>query len=164
MSRPNNMSKSKSKLLLGLILAGVCLPQTASQLVTPEIRRVGDKLACKCGSCNNTVATCSMLQCHYSLPAREKIGEMQKSGASDQTIIDAFVKEGGLAALASPPTQGFSLLGWIMPFIAIIVGIGVIAIWFKRFTRPRPAAAGAAPVVIDRQLQERMDKELEDLE
>ena len=72
MSRPNNMSKSKSKLLLGLVLAGVCLPQTASQLVTPEIRRVGDKLACKCGSCNNTVATCSMLQCHYSLPARKR--------------------------------------------------------------------------------------------
>lgn len=157
------MSKSKSKLLLGLVLAGVCLPQTASKLVTPEIRRVGDKLACKCGSCNNTVATCSMLQCHYSLPAREKIDEMQKAGAPDQTIIDAFVKEGGLAALASPPTTGFSLLGWIMPFIAIVFGAGVVFIWFKRFTRPRPAAVGGAPV-IDTRLQERMDRELEDLE
>src|SRR6476620_311943 len=114
------MLKSRSRLLLILALAAVCLPQTSTQLVTPEIKRVGDKLACKCGACNNTVATCSMLECHYSLPAREKIGEMQKSGAGDQTIVDVFVKEGGLSALASPPTQGFSLLGWVMPFIGLV--------------------------------------------
>ena len=73
------MRKLKSSVLL-LALSAVCLPQSATTLVTPEIRRVGDKLACKCGACNNTVATCQMLECHYSLPAREKIAEMQKSG------------------------------------------------------------------------------------
>ena len=47
------MQKFRNSFLL-LVLAAVCLPQTATQLVTPEIRRVGDKLACKCGVCNNT--------------------------------------------------------------------------------------------------------------
>ena len=32
-----------------------------------------------------------------------------------------FVKESGLSALASPPTQGFSLLGWVMPFVGILL-------------------------------------------
>src|SRR5215218_9132115 len=115
--------KSKSRLLLVLALASICLSQTATKLVTPEIRRVGDKLACKCGACNNTVATCQMLECHYSLPARERIGQMQKAGMDDKTIVDAFVKEGGLAALAAPPTDGFNLLAWVMPFIAISFGV-----------------------------------------
>lgn len=161
MSRPINMLKSRSRLLLILALAAVCLPQTSTQLVTPEIKRVGDKLACKCGACNNTVATCSMLECHYSMPAREKIAQMQKAGTSDQTIVDAFVKESGLSALASPPTQGFSLLGWVMPFVGILFGLAIVTIWLKKFSRPRTAAAGPEPV-IDQRMQERMDKELED--
>jgi cytochrome c-type biogenesis protein CcmH/NrfF len=157
------LKSSKTRLLLALALAGICLPQTATKLVTPEVRRVGDKLACKCKSCNNTVATCQMLECHYSLPAREKIAQMQKTGASDQSIVDAFVKEEGLEALSSPPTQGFSLLGWIMPFIGICFGIVIITMWFKRFARPRAVAVGPEPV-IDRRLQARIDKELEELE
>jgi cytochrome c-type biogenesis protein CcmH len=102
-----------------------------------------------------------MLECHYSMPAREKIAQMQKAGASDQTIIDAFVKEGGLAALASPPTQGFSLLGWLMPFVGILIGIAIVTTWLKKFSRPRAATAGPEPV-IDQRMQERIDKELED--
>ena len=157
------MLKFKSRLLLALALAAICLPQSSTKLVTPEIRRVGDKLACKCGSCNNTIATCSMLECHYSLPAREKIDEMQKAGANDQTIIDTFVKESGLVALATPPAEGFFLLGWIMPFIAISLGLVSVAIWFKRFGR-RKAAAEAPLPEIDRRYLDRMDKELQDLE
>jgi cytochrome c-type biogenesis protein CcmH len=158
------MWKSKSRLLVALMLAGVCLSQTASQLVTPEIKRVGDKLACKCGACNNTVATCQMLECHYSLPARERIAEMQKAGTDDKTIIDGFVKESGLSALAAPPTSGFNLLAWVMPFVAISFGLVAIAIWFKRFAgRRQVAPAGPAPE-IDPRIQQRMDRELEELE
>jgi cytochrome c-type biogenesis protein CcmH len=104
-----------------------------------------------------------MLQCHYSLPAREKIDQMQKAGASDQAIVDSFVKESGLSALASPPAEGFNLLGWIMPFLALAFGLGVVAIWFKRFLRTRSATSPELPE-IDRKYQERMDKELEELE
>ena len=157
------MLKRKSRLLLALGLAAICLPQTATTYVTPEVRRVGDKLACKCGACNNTVGTCPMLECHYSLPAREKIAQMQRAGASDQSIVDSFVKESGLSALASPPAEGFNLLGWVMPFIALALGLGAVAIWFKRFFRRKSATAPELPE-IDRKYQERMDRELEELE
>ena len=157
------MLKFPSRLVLALALAAICLPQSSTKLVTPEIRRVGDKLACKCGACNNTVATCSMLECHYSLPAREKIDEMQKAGSADQTIIDTFVKESGLSALATPPAEGFFLLGWIMPFIAISLGLVFVAIWFKRFAKRSPANEAPLPE-IDRRYLDRMNKELQDLE
>jgi cytochrome c-type biogenesis protein CcmH/NrfF len=162
-SHPKSMLKFRSRWLLALVLAATCLPQSSTKLVTPEIRRVGDKLACKCGSCNNTVATCSMLECHYSLPAREKIDSMQKAGASDQEIIDSFVKESGLVALATPPAEGFFLLGWIMPFIAIVLGLLAVGLWFKRFGQRRAVAEAPLPE-IDRRYLDRMDKELQDLE
>ncbi len=144
-------------------MAAACLPQSGTNLVTPEIRRVGDKLACKCGVCNNTVATCQMLQCHYTYPAREKIAEMQKAGMGDQSIVDAFVKERGIVALAAPPMQGFNMLGWAMPFVVIGIGLGAITLWMKRFRRPKVVAGPVDPQAYER-YRKRIDQETADLD
>lgn len=153
----------KSSLLL-VLLAGLCLAQSAS--VPPEVRRVGDKLACLCGVCNNSVATCSMLGCHYSAPARKKIAEMLKEGASDQAIIDSFVKKEGLRALSEPPTQGFSLLSWVMPFAMIALGLGAIAWWVQRSRSQRQTAAipELPPQAISGKVQEQLNKEMANFE
>jgi hypothetical protein len=50
-----------------------------------------------------------------------------------------------------------------MPFIALALGLGAVAIWFKRFFRRKSATAPELPE-IDRRYQERMDRELEELE
>jgi cytochrome c-type biogenesis protein CcmH len=157
------MSRRFVPAALLFVLVGICLPQTASQLVTPEIRRVGDKLACKCGSCNNTVATCQMIGCHYSGPAREKIAGMQKAGMSDQNIVDTFVKEMGIVALAVPPAEGFNLLAWVMPFVAIALGLIGIAVYWKRFRRPAVAASAPEPV-IDEKYRQKIEAEMADLD
>lgn len=145
------------------VLVGVCLPQPASTLVTPEIRRVGDKLACKCGSCNNTVGNCPMIGCHYSSPARERIASMQKSGMSDQNIIDTFVKEMGLVALAVPPAEGFNLLAWVMPFIGLALGLLLLMVYFKRFRRPAHAGSASEPA-IDEKYRQRIESEMADFD
>ena len=156
------MRKWKSSVLL-LAVSAVCLPQSGTTLVTPEIRRVGDKLACKCGACNNTVATCQMLECHYSLPARQKIAEMQKAGTGDQQIVDVFVKESGIAALAAPPMQGFNILAWTMPFVGIAIGLAVIAVWIKRFRKPK-ATLQPVEVAVDDRYRKRIEQEMADLD
>lgn len=148
-----------------MLLAAVCLPQVSTQYVTPEIKRVGAKLACKCGVCNNTVATCPMLQCEYALPARQKIAAMQQEGKPDNVILASLVKEGGLSALAEPPQSGFNLLGWIMPFLAILLGVGAILFYVNKY-RPRTASSGLPEVdqaVLDR-YRERIDKDLAKLD
>lgn len=136
------MFRSRSKnwtarVLLGFV-ACLCLAQNASEYVSPDIKRVGEHLACLCGSCNNTVATCQMIGCHYSSPARTKIKEMLAQGASDQQVLDSFVKQEGLKALAAPPPVGFNLMAWLMPFIAIGLGLFAITVWVKRFRKPAP--------------------------
>lgn len=85
-----------------------------------------------------------MIGCHYGSPSREKIEAMQKSGADDKTIVDAFVAQEGLKALAAPPTEGFSLVGWLMPFIAVAFGLAAVIMVLKRFRKP---VAAGTPVV-----------------
>jgi cytochrome c-type biogenesis protein CcmH len=156
------MRKLRNSVLALFLFTAVCLPQ-ATEIVTPEMRAVGEKLACKCGSCKKTVTSCEMLGCGYSSPAKQKIGSMLKDGKSPQQIVDAFVQETGLQALAAPPAEGFNLLAWIMPFAAIALGLAIIALWIKHFRKPQPAVAGSQPVV-DERYRSRIEKELAELD
>ena len=147
-------------IVLALVLAALCVAQVSSQFVTADIRRAGDKLACLCGACKNTVATCPMLGCHYALPAREKIAKMQAAGMSDQAIVDAFVKETGLRALAVPPAEGFNALAWIMPFVAIGLGLIAIWLWIKKFHPKHAAPTPEIPPEVLARYQDRIDQDL----
>jgi cytochrome c-type biogenesis protein CcmH/NrfF len=124
--------------LLTLLIAGLCLAQTGD-MVPPEVRRVGDRLACLCESCKNTVATCQMLGCHYTAPARARITELTRQGVSDDAIVQEFVQRNGKQALAVPPAEGFQLMVYIMPPVMAIAGLGLVG-WFIRRHR-QPAAA-----------------------
>ena len=156
------MTRRFLPLALLFVLVGVCLPQTASQLVTPEIRRVGDKLACRCGHCKNTVASCQMIGCGFATPSRERIAAAQKAGMKDDDIIKGFVQEAGIVALAVPPAEGFNMLGWVMPFIGIALGLMAILIYWKRF-HPVGSGAVTAPE-IDERYRKRIEAEMADLD
>jgi cytochrome c-type biogenesis protein CcmH len=132
------MSRLKSSLLLALT-AGFLLSQSSSVIPTPAVKRVGERLACKCGACNNTVGNCPMLGCHYSSPAREKIAALQAQGKTDDEIVAQFVQEEGLSALAVPPREGFSLLGWVMPFVGLSAGLVVVILFIRKMKKPAGA-------------------------
>ncbi len=68
---------------------------------------------------------------------------------SDAQIIQTVVKEQGIQALASPPTQGFSLLAWVMPFVAIALGLLFLSWYVKRQRRPA-SAPELDPVLLER--------------
>ncbi|MBM3786369.1 MAG: hypothetical protein FJW30_18575 [Acidobacteria bacterium] len=156
------MQKLRNSLLLGLV-AGLCVAQTGD-MVPPEVRRVGDRLACLCKSCKNTVATCQMLGCHYTAPARLRISELAKQGVSDDAIVAEFVQKNGKQALAAPPPEGFHMLAYIAPPFAAFAGIGLIA-WFVR--RHRKPAQTVQPELSEADVRKYSDaaaKELERLE
>ena len=157
------MSRWKTSLLL-VLLASCCLAQQARQVTSADIRRVGIKLACLCG-CKSTVADCTMLECGYSHPAKERIASMLMAGNTDKEILDSFVQERGIEALATPPASGFNLLAWVMPFIAIGLGLVAIALFVRRFHPKRAAATGPEidPAVLDR-YQDRIEKDLAKLD
>lgn len=134
------MKKWRNSLLL-VLMAGLSVAQTGD-MVQPEVRRIGDRLACLCGSCKNTVATCQMLGCHYTAPARARISAMSKAGVSDEAIVDDFVKREGKKALAAPAAEGFGLAAWLATPVVALAGLGFIG-WFIR--RSRKPVVTAAP-------------------
>lgn len=121
-------------------MAGLSIAQTGD-MVQPEVRRVGDRLACLCGSCKNTVATCQMLGCHYTAPARAKITAMAKAGVSDDAIVDSFVKAEGKKALAAPAAEGFGLAAWLATPMVALAGLGFIGWFIRRSKKPVVSAA-----------------------
>jgi cytochrome c-type biogenesis protein CcmH len=157
------MRRLKSSLLIAL-LAALCLGQGTNPLSNERVRRLGDQLLCMCG-CGSSITSCNMLHCHFSEPARDKLLALVNAGESDQSILDAFVKEYGVQILLKPPAEGFNLLGWVMPFVGLLIGLTIVWYVLRRIRRPLPVAAG--PQIDDATLaryQERIDKDLEKLE
>ena len=111
----------------------------STDLITPDVKRVGVRLRCLCG-CAMTVGECNMVGCHYASPARIEISEMQKAGMSDDEIVAAFVKKEGIRALAAPPAKGFNWFGYTAPYILGALGAGFLVFFIRRLTRPAPAA------------------------
>ncbi len=152
------MRRLKTSALV-VLLAAAALSQTASQLQSDAVRRVGVHLACLCGTCKNTVADCPMLECHFAKPARVRIASLLAQGKSDAEIIEIFVKEYGKQVLAVPPAEGFNLLAWTMPFVAIAAGLMLIWVFIQRFRKP-PTAPSAVPDETLSRYRDEIEKDL----
>ena len=157
------MPKWKISLLV-VMLAAASVAQNSSGIMSPDVRRVGGKLACLCGACKNTVGDCPMLECSYCSPLRHKIAALQAAGKSDAGVVEAIVAETGNQALAAPPTEGFALAAWTMPVVAIGFGLAIVWLFIRRISR-RPAAAVTSvdPRVLQ-QYHDRIEKDMAKLE
>ena len=127
------MHRFKSSLLV-LMVAVAALAQTASEKPSVDVRRVGARLQCQCG-CKDSVATCSMLECHFSKPAKERIAQMQSVGMSDEQIVQAFIRDYGMAVYLAPPNA----FGWIIPYASVGFGLVVIFLFIRKY-KPKPIA------------------------
>jgi cytochrome c-type biogenesis protein CcmH len=125
------MQRFKSSLLV-FTIAVAALAQTASEKPSVDVRRVGARLQCQCG-CKDSVATCSMLECHFSKPAKERIAQMQSVGMSDEQIVQAFIRDYGMAVYLAPPNA----FGWIVPYASVGFGLVVILLFLRKY-KPKP--------------------------
>jgi|ERR1035437_2688936 cytochrome c-type biogenesis protein CcmH len=129
---PRKMHRFKSS-LLALIVAVAALAQTASEKPSVDVRRVGARLQCQCG-CKDSVATCSMLECHFSKPAKERIAQMQSVGMSDEQIVQAFIRDYGMAIYLAPPNA----FGWIVPYATVGFGLVLVVVFLRKYIKPKP--------------------------
>jgi cytochrome c-type biogenesis protein CcmH/NrfF len=129
--------------ILALLIAVAALAQTASEKPSVDARRVGARLQCQCG-CKDSVATCSMLECHFSKPAKERIAQMQSVGMNDEQIVAAFVRDYGAGIYLAPPNA----FGWIVPYAVVGIGLLVILGVLRRVMKPK-AMTDLGPVEID---------------
>jgi len=147
---------SSRLVILAWCAASIATAQMAGRDQKVDAYRVGSRLACQCG-CSDTVATCSMLGCGFSHPAKEKIAQMQSSGASDNTIIDEFIKQYGKGIYRGAPNT----FGWLVPYLVLALGGIMVIGYVKRARRPKPLLVNDAKLA---RYSEQIEQELQNLD
>ena len=125
---------------------------------SPQINRIAAKLKCSCG-CNQNMACVMPPGCPVCKTNKAKMVNMQKSGMSDQQILDQYVAENGKDILVVPP----GIAGVLGPYVALTFGI---AAWWcgpsAVYMRPRTAAPNGPP--IDPATLARIEKDMANLD
>jgi cytochrome c-type biogenesis protein CcmH len=110
--------------------------------------QLGHQLMCICG-CNQILLECNHVGCPASDGMRNELMAGLERGDSDSLVEQAFVQKYGPTVLAAPPTTGaVNQAAWIVPFVALFLGLvtvaSVVRVWKNR---PAPAIAdGLRPV------------------
>lgn len=111
-----------------------------------RFNELGHKLMCACG-CGQILLECNHVGCTYSDRMRGELAAAIDRGENDDLALQSFVQKYGPTVLAAPPTTGFNRVAWVMPFVALVFGIG-LTVLIVRAWRSRPAAlpSGVAQV------------------
>ncbi len=157
-----------SALILALIVAA--WPLTHAHADEPPTRHdVASGLMCQCG-CGMTVATCQeSMDCSIADSVVKEIDDQIDEGKDKGEILDYFATIYGEEVLSVPRKSGFSLMAWVMPFLAVTVGGAGVAALVRLWSRGRPgppsdAPASATPTSDINTYEERVDEDLRLLE
>ena len=87
-----------------------------------RFKNLGHKLMCVCG-CSQILLECNHVGCTYSDRMRDELIAGLKRGENDDLTLQAFVQKYGPTVLAAPTATGFNRVAWIMPFLALVLGL-----------------------------------------
>ncbi len=127
-------------------------PNARPLLTAAERDALEHRIKCQCG-CTLDVYTCRTtdFSCQVSPSMHRDVVALVDGGYSAQEIIDAFTKTYGEQVLMAPKAEGFNLLGWTLPFIALAGAIVAVGVLIRRWgSRAAVAPAGVvAPPSVD---------------
>jgi cytochrome c-type biogenesis protein CcmH/NrfF len=107
---------------------------------------LGHQMMCICG-CGQILLECNHVGCPDSDGMRNELMAAVTRGDSDSLVEQAFVQKYGPTVLAAPTTAGFDRTAYIVPFVALFFGAGLVILIVRAWkNRPAPALAdGIAP-------------------
>jgi len=120
--------------LIPALLLGVLLLLGAGD-DSARIDRLGHQMMCVCG-CNQILLECNHVGCSYSTRMRDELTAAVTRGDSDNGVLQWFIQTYGTTVLTVPTNRGFDRIAWIMPYFALVMGIGTVVliagVWRKR--------------------------------
>ena len=116
---------------------------SAQEADPDEVNRIAKQMNCPtCIGVN--LADCNTQTCAQW---RGQIADLVAQGYSDQEVLDYFVNQHGVQVLLEPPKKGSTLLLWVLPVLAILIGGGWLFYTMQRWNQAKlaPAEATTAP-------------------
>jgi cytochrome c-type biogenesis protein CcmH len=148
-SLPNSVSRTlQAGVLVLMVFAFLGVSDEGARF-----NSLGHKLMCVCG-CSQILLECNHVGCTYSDRMRGELMAGLDRGENDDLTLQDFVQKYGPTVLAAPTATGFNRVAWIMPFLALALGlmttIFIVLAWKKR---PALAAPGGVLPVSGTELE-----------
>src|SRR5574337_1180963 len=120
------------KAWLALWVAGILSALWASAALAGSLEEQTLRLAAelRCPVCQNLSVADSPSE--MATQMREVIHDKLKNGESPDQIRSYFVSRYGEWILLSPARRGFNWVAWLLPFVAILGGGGIIVLTIRR--------------------------------
>jgi cytochrome c-type biogenesis protein CcmH len=119
-----------------------------------RFKDLGHRLMCVCG-CSQILLECNHVGCTYSDRMRGELMTALDAGNNDDLTLQTFVQKYGTTVLAAPTTAGFNKVAWIMPYVALLLGLGATIFLVRAWkSRSRPAMAGGVRPVTGAELDQ----------
>lgn len=158
------LGRARAWLVVALIAAGLLRAGSpslgAAEPVAPPVdERVVTEIAAqlRCVVCQNLSVADSPSE--MALQMRNVIRERLAAGERPEQVTQYFVDKYGEWILLAPRRRGFTLLVWLLPPLAVVGGLAIVAGLVARWTRRR--ARMPAPQPVDRAMSERIRREME---
>jgi cytochrome c-type biogenesis protein CcmH len=145
-------------LVVAVLLALVVAAPAAASERHPTLGELEGEVMCP---------TCKTTLDQSTAPIADRIRQFISAriavGDTKSEIKQELVAQFGPAILAEPSKNGFNLVAWVLPFVALGVGAVVLAWLAWRWSRRREAdtpAPVAGSSALDPELERRLDDEL----
>lgn len=127
-----------------------------------EVNAIAKKLYCPV--CPNTpLDVCETQAC---ADWREQIREQLAAGWTEEQVMGYFVEQYGERVLAEPERSGFTSLVWILPIVAVLLGlfVAVLALRSWRVGRDQSVASATQPqAAISAEARGKIENDLNEL-
>jgi cytochrome c-type biogenesis protein CcmF len=167
---PEGVKAATASMILLAVVAPAAVQAQDGGVVakSPQQRQLEQKIICMCGSSgcvHSTLENCPMRPvCHGHTAQTGEIQSLLNDGKGVDQVLAAFVEKYGEAVLAVPRNTGFNALAWLLPYALGALGLVMILVTARRWSRPVAAVAGGGGSPIDPSLDARLDDELRNLD
>jgi len=110
------------------------------------VQSIEHKIRCTCG-CNLDVFTCRTTDftCTTSPAMHRMVLARLDAGLTEAQVLASFQQQYGQMIFMAPPRRGFNWLAYLMPYVGLAAGIGLLAAVARRIIVSRAAGAPAEP-------------------
>jgi len=92
---------------------------------------------------------------------RDSLDMLAREGWSADSLVAWMLANHGDTLSALPPARGRTLIAWIVPPVAVLLGIGAVVVALRKLRRP---PGGAPPQQVSEDERHRLDEALRELE